>query len=80
MVNGFIVKNTITLQTKWEEVASQCFRTGVVGVMEPGEGTYTIFGRVTGYVDDPTWGRLILVERVNAEGETSTPTPEKVAG
>ena len=76
MVNEFIVKSAITLQTDWESIAHQCFSKGPVGVMEMLEDKHTIFARVVGFVDDPTYGRLIQIERVDQGGRPSAPIPE----
>jgi hypothetical protein len=55
----------------WEKTAHELFSTGPVGIMEIVDGEHTIFARVIGYVEDPTYGRLIQVERVDA-GYSST--------
>ena len=57
----------------WEELAQILFSMGPVGVLE---GT-TIVGRVNGYVQDPVYGKLIRIERVDEKG---SPVSEKVQG
>ena len=84
MANSFVVSSA--LDETWETTAKKLFADKPVGVMAEMNGKYTIFARVTGYVDDPTWGRLIQVQRVDEQGapepiEGSTfSTPPKVQG
>lgn len=78
MVSSLNVGNTITLESQWEATAKKLFAPDPVGVMERVDGTFTIFARVVGYVDDPTYGKLIQVERVDAGGERGTPPSKKV--
>ena len=55
----------------WEEIAHDLFASAPVGVMEvDAEGKHTIFARVVGYVQDPTYGRLIQIQRVGATPTT----------
>lgn len=75
MPSSLNVESTVRNDTAWEAVAKKLFDSGPVGIMEKREGTYTIFARVTGYVDDPTYGRLVQVHRVDAAPvEDDTPS------
>ena len=74
------VCNTSTNQTEWENAAKRLLDSGPVEIMELVGDTYSIFARVVGYVDDPTYGKLLQVERVDAAGKGTTPSPEEVEG
>ena len=80
----------------WEQLAAKLFETGPVGIFEEHEdGSTSIYARVTGYTEDPVYGRLLRVQRVDRTGtpvvktapsekgaplETDTPSPEMLAG
>lgn len=67
------VESTVIDGSAWESKAKELFDAGPVGIMEKVDGTFTIFARVVGYTEDPTWGRLIQVERADTGGSLSTP-------
>jgi len=71
MVSGLIVESTVTKQCDWEVLAQELFSQGAVGVMEAREGDFTIYAKVTGFVHDPTYGRLIQVERIRGSEEST---------
>ena len=64
----------LNTEDEWEQTAKKLFATGPVGIMEvDADGNHTIFARVTGFVNDPTYGRLIQVQRVGAKPTTPDP-------
>jgi hypothetical protein len=56
------------LDETWETTAKKLFADKAVGVMSLIDGKHTIFARVTGFVEDPTYGRLIQIQRVDEQG------------
>ena len=59
-------------QATWSELAGALFAMGPVAILE---GT-TICGMVTGYTDDPAYGKLIRIQRVDEKGNPLTPPPK----
>ena len=70
MPTSLSVKSTIRNQTAWEDKAKELFDVGPVGIMEAVDGTYTIFARVVGYVEDPTYGKLLHIQRIDRYGSS----------
>ena len=58
----------------WSELATALFAMGPVAVLD-GD---VIFARVTGYCDDPTWGKIIRIQRVDEKGHPVFPDSETV--
>ena len=75
MPTNLTVSSTIRNQTAWEDLAKQLSDSGPVGIMEAVDGTYTIFARVVGYVEDPTYGKLLHIQRIDAGGSLSSSAP-----
>ncbi len=85
MVNALIVDNTAASSVdSWEATAKRLFNQQAVGVMTKTRGGYTIFARVVGFVDDPTFGRLLEIEGVDTKGlpimkcESKTPPKDPI--
>jgi len=73
-IGNTAVGNIASDQAGWMDLAGVLFAMGPVAVLE---GT-TIVGRVTGYTDDPTWGKIIRIQRVDEKGHPVSAVSEKV--
>ena len=67
MPTRLMVESTVREENEWENIAKRLFSCGAVGIMELKDGRHSIFARVTGFVEDPTYGRLIQIERIRDE-------------
>ena len=69
MPTSLSIASTVRNQTAWEDAAKELFDSGAVGIMERHGENFTIYGRVLGYCEDATYGRLIEVQRMDAKGK-----------
>jgi len=60
-INEYNIKSTVRDAEAWEVTAQRLFSQGCVGILE---GT-NIIARVVGFVEDPIYGKLIAIQRLD---------------